>query len=575
MNIDNEGYIIIQSRKQNHSKKKELISLNDENSNFVEAKLEIESIEIPNNVNDTRAFIRESLSGTKCDFSSNTIKGTRKQCSKSEGQKNSKKHLNDVIKDDKKIYHIDDKLKFHKCNKINKIIRSRFKKTDLNSYSLNDSGNAKLFLDIYSGYIIYNVDIGNWFIWEGRYWEKDTSNEIFKCALITMIMYQKHSKKQNIDQSVINHSLKSGNSTPINNLLKIAQTMCVCNSSDFDRKKHLLNVNNGTINLKTKQLMKHRRSDMITKVVNIDYIENSFKGIFKKFINDICADDEALAEYLNRVYGYNITGETSEQCIFMEIEYGANGKSTLNELCKALMKDYAETVSYNLFSSDSKISSNSATPELAKLFNIRMVVCSEMSERPINEAKIKEITGGTELTARPLYKNPFKYMPQFKVIMETNTLPHISGFDYGIWRRIVVIPFKKTFKKNTSFKDKLMNEKEALLCWLVEGAYKFYAEGLGSCKAVEKASQKYRAAEDSVENFIGVKLKKSKGSEVKSKLLYDKYKDFCDVNETNVLDNKKFKEAMTIKGYKSKRKSSGIVWLDIIIDDKERSGFNE
>jgi len=460
-------------------------------------------------------------------------------------------------------YNASTTLKFH-CNPdINKKIQSHYKNVNFKKYPQNDEGNSKMFLDGYSDYIRYNVDLGKWYIWEGRYWKLDLDGEVYRRALHIMRIYRKYAEKNNIDENVLKHTIRSGNHSSIQNMLKMAENLCVCHSTDFDQQKHLLNVRNGTIDLRTKQLMRHKQSDMITKLINTDYSKNAFDGKFKKFIEDICNGDKSLTEYLNRVYGYSITGEISEQCIFIELGYGANGKSTLNELCKSLMGNYMETISYKLFQSGNTASANNATPELAKLFNIRLAICSETSEQQLNEAKIKEITGGTELTARPLYKKPFNYMPQFTLIFETNILPHISGFDHGIWRRIVVIPFMNTFKKDTSFKDKLMHEQQALLSWLVDGAYKFYTEGLGECKAVTKASQKYRYMEDTVESFIQSKLIKSKNSEIKSKSLYDEYRKFCEVSESNALDNKKFKEAMTVKGYKNKRKSSGIVWLNI------------
>lgn len=245
-----------------------------------------------------------------------------------------------------------------------------------------------------------------------------------------------------------------------------------------------------------------------------------------EFIPEICAYDEELAKYLQVVYGYALTGETREQRFFLEKGNGANGKSTLNEVIATVVSDYTDRVDSSLFQRKQYASVNSPTPELSKLKGKHIVFCSETDNNQLNEAKIKEITGGTKITARALQKDPFTYMPEFTIIFDGNNMPTIKGTDHGIWRRIVVVPFDCTFDKDVTLKDTLLQEKEVILKWLIDDAYKYYKKGLPKCKAVKKATEAYREEDNTVESFIKYGITEDSDNKCPAKSLYLSYERY-------------------------------------------------
>jgi putative DNA primase/helicase len=92
----------------------------------------------------------------------------------------------------------------------------------------------------------------------------------------------------------------------------------------------------------------------------------------------------------------------------------------------------------------------------------RLVTTTEAEQgKRLSEPLIKQITGNDALTARFLYGEFFNFVPTFKIFMVTNHKPTIKGTDYGIWRRIKLIPFTTTIEEERQDKhleQKLMEE---------------------------------------------------------------------------------------------------------------------
>lgn len=469
------------------------------------------------------------------------------------------------------LYKTIKKTDFHKNEDISKIIEKRLKgiakkivkeHKDQN-LEVNDMFFVNVIIKAYKEYILFDVDAGKWLWWTGKQWKYDNESIVYGFCMKTIYELKEYLKADTKFGQDVSALQAYGNHRAVRSVMNMLKTRCQCHTTDFDNSKHLLNVSNGTVNLITKKLQKHNPNDKITKIVNVDFRENEIGKKFRKFVLEISNHDEELAEYLQIAYGYLTTGETREQCIFLESGNGANGKSTLNSVINEIMEDYVDTVSFDLFKRGSGGSASGPSPELAKLPAKRLVFCSETSTAPLNEAKIKEITGGEKITARALYSDPFTYLPQFTLVFETNSKPTINGADFGIWRRIVVIPFLCKFKKNPSLKDELLQEKEAILNWLIEGAYRYYKNGLPKCRAVKTATERYMEAEDTVGAFVKYCLKDDKDSRCRAKDMYAAYERFCNEECRTPLNIKEFKRGMEAKGYTGKRVNSGMMWLGV------------
>lgn len=122
----------------------------------------------------------------------------------------------------------------------------------------------------------------------------------------------------------------------------------------------------------------------------------------------------------------------------------------------------------------------------------------------LDEASVKNLTGGDRITARRMREDPWEFNPTHSLWLQTNHLPEISGRDAGIWRRIRVIPWVRSFGgkiEETDLKERLETEASGILRWLVEGCLEWQREGLHEPEAVLQATLLYREREDVLSRF--------------------------------------------------------------------------
>ena len=137
------------------------------------------------------------------------------------------------------------------------------------------------------------------------------------------------------------------------------------------------------------------------------------------------------------------------------------------------------------------------------------------------------------VTARFLYGKEFEFMPQFKMWVNTNYKPKISGTDEGIWRRIRIIPFDAHIpidQIDYHLKDKLIqpNELSGVFNWALEG-YRMYKEnGLKTINLISEQTLEYRKNMDIIGTFIAECIDKKPGALLDISQIYSAYCSWCD-----------------------------------------------
>jgi len=249
--------------------------------------------------------------------------------------------------------------------------------------------------------------------------------------------------------------------------------------------------------------MPHDKKYLITKTTGITYDEKSVCPLWLNFIHKIMNNDQEMVRYLQKMFGYALTASTVEQVIFLLIGMGCNGKSTLLERIRRIMGDYAKNSPAQslLVSQSSNIRS-----DIARLTGARLVTAVEIGDdKRLDEALVKQITGGDPVTSRFLYKDFFEHSPTYKIFIAANYNPDIRGIDHGIWRRIRVIPFNVIIPDSEIDKDfgqKLDDELSGILKWCIDGCLLWKQEGLGLPDAVAEAVNQYRKNTDIFGQFI-------------------------------------------------------------------------
>lgn len=306
---------------------------------------------------------------------------------------------------------------------------------------------------------------------------------------------------------------------------------------DWNQDPWLLNVANGTLDLRKGELRPHRKGDHITTRVPFGYDKDAEAPTWNKFVETVTCGDAELARYLQRAVGYSLTGSVREQVLFFCYGSGANGKSTLLQVLLELVgPDLGVRTERNLLMA--KRAEGGATPGIADLWGKRCAIGSEIEEgRSLDEALIKDLTGGDRLRARHLHQANFEFDPMFKLWLAGNHKPLIRGTDRGVWRRMRLIPFLADIPEAEQDRDlltKLRAELPGILAWAVEGCMKWQEHGLGDCAAVERSTAEYRTEMDTLGQFLDECCTVAPEGKVSSVRLYLAYKEWAEASGLRV-----------------------------------------
>ena len=210
----------------------------------------------------------------------------------------------------------------------------------------------------------------------------------------------------------------------------------------LDADPEVLNVLNGTLDLRTGNLRPHRRADLITKIAPVVYDAAATCPVWEQFLSRAMGGDVELVRYLQRMLGYSLTGLTREHALGFFFGGGANGKSTCLSTIHAMLGDYAAPAPRGLLF---RSRGERHTTELASLFGRRFVTCAEIeSGQAFDEAFVKDLTGGDVLSARRMREDFWSFTPTHKLFIAGNHKPTVRGDDEGIWRRMRLVPWTVT-----------------------------------------------------------------------------------------------------------------------------------
>ena len=291
-------------------------------------------------------------------------------------------------------------------------------------------------------------------------------------------------------------------------------------------------------------------SVFVTKKLGTNSQEGAICPDWTKFLDQIFEGDCQLISFLQRAVGYSLTGHVSEQCLFILVGTGANGKSTFLKVLQCLLGDYAATVPMQTLMQQRH---GTQTNDLAHLVGKRLVVASEGEPgQRLAESKIKLMTGGDRIACRALYQNFFEFDPQFKLWLATNDLPEITGTTEAIWRRIRVIEFPVTIppaEQDKELADRLIAELPGILQWALHGLSEWRKADLAPPKSVLQSTKSYRHDNDTVGQWIESACICEPARRASMKQLYETYRVWCEQSSLDALPNAAFGKELTRRGF--------------------------
>lgn len=438
---------------------------------------------------------------------------------------------------------------------------------------LTDMGNAQRFVALHGKNIRHISNTDTWRIFNGTHWADDDTNRIMALArdVPYSIMAEAPEAGKRSDkayEATLGWAHTSQSKGKLEAMVALAQSEpgIAMRSTDFDVDNMLFNILSGTIELRTMTHREHDRRDYISKVSPVMFDADARADLLMKTFDRILAPepvdgrDHELAKgeliaFVLRLWGYCLTGLTSEQIMAILYGTGANGKSVLLEIMHALVGDYGTKSTMSTFM-ERKYDSG-PRDDINALQGARLVTAAESGRgKSISETLVKEVTGGDRITARALYAKKFTtFQPQFKLLIATNHKPTIKGQDEAIWRRTVLIPFEVFIPKEDRDKDlvrKLKEELPGILNLVLGGCMAWQKEGLNPPPEVLAATQDYRDEMDIIGPFLKAEYEEDADGLAPCGEMYDSYEFWAEANGQHAVLKTTFGTIMSEKGFKSK-----------------------
>lgn len=400
-----------------------------------------------------------------------------------------------------------------------------------------------------------------WHVWDSRRWAVDDRGIVVQArAKETAVAIFDEIKDAQDRDGRMKHAKRSQSKSAVEAMIWCARSepSIPVRLTDFDKNGWVLNVRNGTLDLRTGKLRSHTREDLISNLVSVDFDPNAVCELWDAFLWRVTDQNEELYAYLRRFVGYLLVGDTSDQSLHFLYGLGANGKSVFCEVLMLLMGDYAMAASPDMI----MIRRHGGIPnDIARLRGVRVALMNETAQgAKFDEAKLKDLTGGDTLTARFLHQEFFDFKPSHRIVIRGNHKPTINGTDEGIWRRLRILPFTVQIPANEQDRNllrKLEGELSGILNWALRGCREWQDEGLKPPPIVTAAVTQYREESDTLGRFVTECCEVRLNAQVKTSSLYRSYKEFCEQGGERWISVKDFPGEIERRGFERKRDRTG------------------
>jgi hypothetical protein len=201
---------------------------------------------------------------------------------------------------------------------------------------LTDVGNAQRLIEAYGDRIRYCFPWGKGLVWTGKRWEIDETGVVLSYAkTISKQLYTEASQlaaraaaePDEASRDVLSKQAASllawaracESRARVDAMIYLAQSEpgIPVLPGEMDTDPWLLNVDNGVLDLRTGKLLAHDPKRPITKLVPTKYDPKATCPTWLSVLNRSMAGNQHLISFLQRAFGYALTGDVSEQVFFI------------------------------------------------------------------------------------------------------------------------------------------------------------------------------------------------------------------------------------------------------------------
>lgn len=438
------------------------------------------------------------------------------------------------------------------------------------AYKWNDKGNGALFAEIFKDCLRWNVTVKQWYFYDGKIWSIDDDGMIAqKCAkqlTDALLIYSTEIEDEEIKQNYIKYISRLGQLKFRKTMIEDAKAEHYISNKMLDKDIYMLNLQNGVYDLKNFVLLDHNPEMLLSKICNAYYNPDAKAERWLQFINEVMQGNQDKINYIQKVLGYSLTGDTREEtCYILYGQSTRNGKSTMVETIGFMLGEdsgYALNMRPETLAVKKNNDSRQANGDIARLKGCRFLNASEPPKRMIFDVGlVKTMLGRDQITARSVFEKEIQFIPCFKLFINTNFLPLITDDTLFSSGRINVITFDRHFtesEQDKGLKDELRESDSlsGILNWCIEGLKKYYSEGAEAPECVKDATNDYRVLSDKIGNFIKECLIERSDCNISASSAYEVYYHWCKSNGYGQENKGNFFAEMRSKGLMA---SSGTV----------------
>lgn len=382
------------------------------------------------------------------------------------------------------------------------------------TFARTELANAERLLNRHGDTLMFVPELEAWHEYDGRKWRHVPTAQVEKLAVDLVRSLPSIAVRISDDvkrTEFLKFTASSQKKAMVQNMTMLAARECQVPAAKLDQSAHLLCVGNGVVDLRTGELKPHDSKLYMTTSTEVDYYPTAEAPLWHQTLREIFRDDLELIGFLQRLVGYAATGDPVEHVLPIPHGSGANGKGTVFGTVQHVLGGYATSCRAETFISSAGANSASGPREdILRLRGRRFVYVNEPEEGgELREGTVKSLASTDTIAARGMYaKHTVEIRPSWVAFMPTNHKPIVKGDDLGIWRRLMLIPFERSFQADpTVLKDpargeKLLAESEGILRWIVDGALAYKAQGLKPPASVVAAAREYKDEMDVLGDWI-------------------------------------------------------------------------
>lgn len=395
-----------------------------------------------------------------------------------------------------------------------------------------DAGNSERLALLAAGRIHYVHAWGKWLVYRDGVWRHDPNNalvtEVAKGVARQLFTAAAKLDRHERDQ-MWKWAKRSESAARVADMIALARGIpgVVIDHGQLDQHPDLLNVANGTVDLRTGRLLEHDPAHLLTKQAPVNYDPEAQAPLWARCL-DRWQPDAEMRAFLQRVVGSGATGRAPQR-LLVNSGSGGNGKGAFFGAVSRVLGPFVVVPHKSLFTVQRQEQHGTVK---AALHGARLLIApeSENGDR-LAEGTIKTLTGGDEIECRRMREDPWKFLPTHTAVMHTNHKPNVPDTDDGIWRRVRLVPWDVQIpdaEKDLGLPDKLAAEASGILNWIVAGSMEFLdGLDLGEPEKVLVATAAYREGEDQLARFFAECCTFGPGKVAAAGPLRKAYEEWC------------------------------------------------